>query len=203
MRPRREKVFGPGQAIPHDRNAKVRINAYFEAWNARRKRPRQHRGPLSRTTIDVMKALLFGIHNSADGRCFPSYEAIAAKARCCRSMVAPALRALERTGIFSVQNRITRRQTPELDLFGRWVTRWRVVRTSNAYAFRDPLRAPSGLPASKADNQPGTPQQGTLTPTALLPIAAESGLGRLNARLARALGGKDCIGDAPGEAITP
>ena len=36
---RREKVFGPGHAVPLDRNAKARIQAYARAWD------RQHRQP--------------------------------------------------------------------------------------------------------------------------------------------------------------
>ena len=33
MRCRREKVFGPGRAVPLDRNAKARITAYARAWS--------------------------------------------------------------------------------------------------------------------------------------------------------------------------
>ncbi len=33
MRTDREKVFGPGSAVPLDRNAKVRIAAYARAWD--------------------------------------------------------------------------------------------------------------------------------------------------------------------------
>ena len=36
-------------------------------------------------------------------------------------------------------NRITRICLRELDLFGLMVTRWRLIRTSNAYLFRDRL----------------------------------------------------------------
>ena len=32
---RREKVFGPGRAVPFDRNAEARIAAYARAWSAR------------------------------------------------------------------------------------------------------------------------------------------------------------------------
>jgi hypothetical protein len=39
IRPRREKVFGPGRAVPLDRNAKARIMAYARAWGARHRRP--------------------------------------------------------------------------------------------------------------------------------------------------------------------
>jgi hypothetical protein len=39
MRGRREKVFGPGHAMPLDRNAKARIAAYARAWTARNRQP--------------------------------------------------------------------------------------------------------------------------------------------------------------------
>jgi len=41
LRGRREKVFGPGHAVPLDRNAKARIEAYVKGYNARNKQPRQ------------------------------------------------------------------------------------------------------------------------------------------------------------------
>ena len=95
LRPRREKVFGPPRGIPLDRNAKTRIMVYARAWSAKHKQPGQHRGPLTRATVEVLEALLWGFHNSRDGRCFPSYEAIATKAGCARSTVAEALKVLE------------------------------------------------------------------------------------------------------------
>jgi hypothetical protein len=45
---RREKVFGPGRAVPLDRNAKGRIAVYARAWSARNRQPRQHREPITR-----------------------------------------------------------------------------------------------------------------------------------------------------------
>ncbi|MBV9377079.1 MAG: helix-turn-helix domain-containing protein [Alphaproteobacteria bacterium] len=48
-----------------------------------------------------MEALLWGFHNSKSGCCFPSYEAIAAKAECARSTVADALKALEWAGVLT------------------------------------------------------------------------------------------------------
>jgi hypothetical protein len=37
---RRQKVFGPGRAVPLDRNAKARISTYARTWSARnRQRP--------------------------------------------------------------------------------------------------------------------------------------------------------------------
>ena len=108
IRRRREKVFGPGRAVPLDRNAKARILAYAKAWGARHKQPRQHKGPITRAFLEVLEALLWGFHNARSGCCFPSYETIAARAECARSTVAEALKALEWAGVLTWQNRITR-----------------------------------------------------------------------------------------------
>jgi hypothetical protein len=144
---RREKVFGPGRTIPLDRNAKVRIAAYARAWSARHKTDGQHKGPITRAFLEVLAALLWGFHNQHTGKCFPSYEAIAAEAECARSTVAEALKALEFAGVLTWQHRIVRVRERCADLFGNaW--RWRVARTSNAYVFCDP--------ASKSENPTGT-----------------------------------------------
>ena len=107
----------------------------------------------------MLEALLWGFHNSRDGRCFPSYEAIAAKAECARSVVAEALKVLELAGVLTWAHRIARIQVRERDLFGHWASRWRVIRTSNAYVFRDPHQRPEGVPASKSENRSGTRNQ--------------------------------------------
>jgi hypothetical protein len=121
---RREKVFGPGRAVPLDRNAKARIMAYARAWGARHRQPGQHRGPITRSFLEVLDVLLWGFHNSRDGRCFPSYEAIAAKAECARSTVAEALKVLEWAGVLTWAHRIARIQVRARDLFGKWASRW-------------------------------------------------------------------------------
>jgi hypothetical protein len=139
FRRRREKVFGQGRCHPLDRNAKARIIVYARAWSIRHKRPGQHRGPLTRATLEVLEALLWGFHNSRDGRCFPSYESIAARAQCCRDTVYEAIKALEAAEILTWVNRLIRVQFRELDLFGKMALRSRLIRTSNAYVFRDPL----------------------------------------------------------------
>jgi hypothetical protein len=156
---RREKVFGPGRAVPLDRNAKARILAYAKAWGARHRQPGQYRGPITRAFLEVLEALLWGFHNARTGCCFPSYEAIADKAECARSTVAEALKALEWAGVLTWVHRIARIQVRERDLFGRWASRWRVIRTSNAYVFRDPQPRPKGVPASKSENPAGTQNQ--------------------------------------------
>jgi Helix-turn-helix domain len=159
IRRRREKVFGPGRAVPLDRNAKARIAAYARAWSARNRQGRQHRGPITRAFLDVLGALLWGFHNSRTGCCFPSYESIAEAAECARSTVAEALKALEWAGVLTWQNRISRILVRERDLFGQWAARWQVIRTSNAYAFRDPKPQLAGVPGCKSENPTGTQNQ--------------------------------------------
>jgi len=178
IRRRREKVFGPGRAVPLDRNAKARIAAYARAWSARNRQPRQHRGPITRAFLDVLETLLWGFHNSRDGRCFPSYETIAAKAECARSTVAEALKALEWAGVLTWQHRITRILVRERDLFGQWAARWQVIRTSNAYVFRDPKPQLSGGFPCKSENLPGTPNQEVITLPRSLPRDPNSPLER-------------------------
>ena len=190
---RREKVFGPGRAVPLDRNAKARIAAYARAWSARNRQPGQHRGPVTRTFLDVLTALLWGFHNSRSGCCFPGYEAIATKAECARSTVAEALKALEWAGVLTWQNRITRLRERCHDLFGRTGWRWRVIRTSNAYAFRDPQTAGSGGFASKSENRSGTPDQEDSKPLQAPAVDPNTPLERALARFAAAVAGKKRI----------
>jgi len=136
LRPRREKVFGDGRGCQLDRNAKVRIMTRARALT-RRTEKGKHYGAITAKALDVLQALLWKFHNAQGGLCFPSYERIAEAAGCARSTVGEAIKALEDCGILSWVNRITRIRDRERDLFGQWATRWRVIRTSNAYAFRD------------------------------------------------------------------
>jgi DNA-binding MarR family transcriptional regulator len=159
LRPRREKVFGVGRPRPLSHNAKARIMRRAEALTVPTE-PGKHYGLLTNKALLVLKALLWGFHNAGDGRCFPSYEAIAEKARCARSTVAEAIKALEDAGILSWVNRIKRVRERVGDIFGGWgATIERVVRTSNAYHFVDP--EPENPPAavgnaSKSELRSGT-----------------------------------------------
>jgi hypothetical protein len=168
---RREKVFGPGRAVPLDRNAKARVQAYARAWSHQNRLPGQHKGPITRAFLDVLAALLWDFHNSRSGVCFPSYERIAEKAECCRRTVAEALKVLEWAGVLTWQHRIVRIRERCRDLFGHWSSRWRVIRTSNAYAFRDPQAQLAGVPASECKNPSRTQNQET-NPTLRAPDPA-------------------------------
>jgi Helix-turn-helix domain len=138
-RPPREKLFGDGRPIPLDRNAKARIMMLARAL----KRPTEagkHYGALTAKFLDVLGALVWGFHNAASGRCFPSYESIADRAGVSRMTVYSAIRALERLGILTWVNRIKRVREYVPGLFGKAsASRWRIVRTSNGYSFADPL----------------------------------------------------------------
>ena len=134
---RRAKVFGPGLQVSLDRNAKARVATYARAWDRRHRQPGQRGGALGRATLDVLGALLWQFHNARTGCCFPSYERIASKAGCARSTVAEAIKVLEFAGVLTWQNRIVRIREHCRDLWGREGWRWRVIRTSNAYVFRD------------------------------------------------------------------
>jgi hypothetical protein len=190
LRPRREKIFGDAPGVPLDRNAKVRIMVYAEGYNARHRQPGQHRGPITRAFMEVLEALLWGFHNCKDGRCFPSYESIAARARCNRDTVYEAIKALEFANILSWVNRITRIRTRERDLFGQWASRWRIIRTSNAYLFRDPLPCHEGCPtlrrSSASESPPGTNIQELSSSYATSPATESEAVTAAREALARA-----------------
>jgi hypothetical protein len=156
LRPRREKVFQNHETrVPLDREAKVRI-AHLARALKRRTEPGRHYGVLTGKCVDdVLHALLWLIHDGRSGQCNPSLETIADKAGCARSTVCRAIAALESAGILSWVNRITRIRVRERDLLGQWSTSWRVVRTSNAYVFRDPRTRGCGGNPSKSDFRSG------------------------------------------------
>jgi len=157
-RRRREKVFGPAAGLPLDREAKVRIMHRARAL-LRATEVGKHYGPLTAKALAVLEVLLWGFHNSKSGACMPSYETIAERAGCARSTVALALSALEAAGILTWVNRLTRVLEEGRDLFGRMVRRWRTMRTSNAYAFRDPKAGQPHPQASKSEFRGGTSHQ--------------------------------------------
>ena len=140
LRPRREKVFGIGPQVPLDREAKVRIMHLARALKHRTE-PRKHYGALTGKFVDILNALLWLIHDGRSGQCNPAYATIADKAGCAPSTVCEAIKALESVGVVSWVNRIHRVGWRERDLLGDWTTTWKVLRTSNAYVFRDPKTA--------------------------------------------------------------
>ena len=198
---RRDKVFGPGRAIPLDRNAKARIWAYAQGYTALHRRRGQHRGPLTRATLDVLRSLLWGFHNARTGRCFPSYEAIAKAAKVDRATVARAIAALEAGQVLTWENRLVRQRVAVPGLLGPVVV---LVprRTSNAYSFRDPQpQTPVILP--KSQNSTGTTYQDSScfkeeqTAREAAPLDPSNPLEAMLIRLGKAIG---AIPDATKEA---
>jgi Helix-turn-helix domain len=155
---RREKMFGMGRPIALDRNAKVRIMHWARCLGRRTEKGKAY-GQVTAKALAVLEALLWGFHNAKSGICFPSYEKIAEAAHCARSTVAEALKALEDAGILTWVQRIKRVREPCPDLLGDEGWRWRVLRTSNAYAFSDPSPAADRPNSSKSETPPGTPNQ--------------------------------------------
>jgi hypothetical protein len=156
---RRKKVFGEGKAVPLDRNGKHRVWAFAVAFTAFHRRKGQHLGPLTRATLDVLRVLLWGFHNAKSGRCFPSYQQIAERAKTTPKTVGLAIQALEAAGVLSWENRLIRRT-----IRGQTVPE----RTTNAYWFYDP--------APEAPKFPGTIIQDSL----YLPEARFDGAGHEN-----------------------
>jgi hypothetical protein len=174
LRPRREKIFGEAPSHPLDGNAKARVWASAAAYNNANRKPGQHQGPLTWATLRVLRALLWRFHGAdGGGRCFPSYERIAAIAKCARSSVAIAIRELEDAGILSWCNRIARIRRQEHDLFGQLVNVWQVIRTSNGYTFVDPLDREPGRKGYKFENRTGPTE----------PISKEQGRGGFRRRV--------------------
>ena len=142
----REKVFRKTPGIPLDREAKVRIMTYVKSYNAKHKQEGQHRGPITWAFFRVLKTILYGFHNQHTGHCFPSYESIAAEAKCCRDTVYAAIHALEESGILDWVNRFDKK----------YEDGWQVIRTSNAYLFRDPLPCATSPETYESENPAGT-----------------------------------------------
>ena len=156
---RREKMFGLGRPRALDRNAKVRIMHWARCLSRRTEKGRAY-GVVTAKALAVLEALLWAFHNAKSGFCFPSYEKIAEAAHCARSTVAEAIRALEDAGVLTWVQRIKRVREPCPDLLGDDGWRWRVLRTSNSYAFADPSPAAGRPNSSKSEKPTGTPNQG-------------------------------------------
>jgi hypothetical protein len=82
-----------------DKNERARIMFRAEALDRRTHHPGRHSGVLRRTGLAVLKALLFGFHNVATGRCDPSLDSLARLAGCARSTCVEALHRLEAAGL--------------------------------------------------------------------------------------------------------
>jgi hypothetical protein len=118
----RVKTFGYGDCVPGDTAAKHGVVDFAKRYNRRHRKAGQHKGPITRTFMEVLRALLWDFHNQHTGQCFPGLDAIAEKAECTRSTVQLAVKALEESGIMTWVHRLRRKGSA-------------VLRTSNGYRF--------------------------------------------------------------------
>jgi len=125
-RQRRGSTLEPVRFRPLDRNQRARLVFLAERFDAATKEKGKHGGDLKRTGLAVLRALIFHFHNVHNGRCFPSYDAIAEASGVGRSTIGPALERLELAGI------VTRTRRAKVARIG---GRKRVVQDSNAYVF--------------------------------------------------------------------
>ena len=123
-----------------DRNARASLMFRAEALDRRTREPGRHGGVLKRTGLAVFKALLFGFHNVATGRCDPSYDALARLAGVARSTVAVALRRLEAAGLVVRVARVRRARVNGARV---------ALRATNAYRFPTPA-GPTAEPESES-----------------------------------------------------
>jgi hypothetical protein len=111
----------------------------------------------------VYEALLFGFYNPRNGECFPSHRAIATKARCGVSTVQRALKWARENGLIHWAHGLVR-------------DGWRVLRTSNRYAFATCLtmrRIIASIAASDGQKRRGVPTS-SLPKRSYFEIAAEA-----------------------------
>src|SRR4051812_19678198 len=132
----RGSQFGPPEGLKLDRNLVAKILFLAEALDRRTRAKGQHGGLLKPKGLDVLRALLRRFYSHRDGTCFPSYDAIAEAAGCCRATVAAKLRILEQLGIVET---IRRKVVASFTSRAHRVRFDVAVQTSNAYRFNLPI----------------------------------------------------------------
>jgi hypothetical protein len=110
-----EKQFGTEYGPPLQRNDKAACIVGLQAEIDRL-------GGVPYGWMKIYETLLFAFYNPRTGQCFPSHKAIAIKARC---------------GVSTVQRALKWARDNDLIVWAHGLIRdgWRVLRTSNRYAF--------------------------------------------------------------------
>jgi hypothetical protein len=110
-----EKQFGTayGPALQREEKTACIVNLQAEV---------DRRGGIPYGWMRIYEVLLFGFYNVRTGECFPSHRAIATKARCGVRTVQRALKWARENNLIEWTHGIVR-------------DGWRVLRTSNRYAF--------------------------------------------------------------------
>jgi hypothetical protein len=147
MRHHRRKIFGT-IGHPLDREAKCRL-MHLARCLTRRTTPGKHYGVITAKALEVFSTLLWQFHNARTGLCIPAYDTIARLACCSRSTVATALQSLHAAGLIDWVHRLKRIREYDSSALA-W--RWRVLRSSNAYVFRQAKAAPI-VPAKPSESK--------------------------------------------------
>jgi hypothetical protein len=113
--------------------------------------------------LRIYEVLLFAFYNPRTGQCFPSHKAIAIKARC---------------GVRTVQRALKWAREHDLIQWAHGLVRdgWRVMRTSNRYAFATFLtmrRVIASIAISNGQRRRGVPTS-SLSKRSFIEIAAEA-----------------------------
>ncbi len=95
----------PTMWVPVDRNARARLFATAKALEKKTKAKGRTDGAVGRSGLVVLQVLLTFASYSGTGRCDPSLETIAERARCCVQTVVSALDRLASIGLISVTRR--------------------------------------------------------------------------------------------------
>lgn len=135
-----EKQFGTMYGPPLQRGDKTACIVNLQADIDRR-------GGVPYGWTKIYEVLLFAFYNPRTGQCFPSHQAIAAKARCGVRTVQRALKWARDNGLIVWAHGLVREG-------------WRVLRTSNRYAFAAFLsirRIAASIAASNGQRVRGVP----------------------------------------------
>ena len=98
--------------LPIDRNERARVIFTATAVEKKTKPKGRADGAVGRSGLVILAVLLQFASYSASGRCDPSLETIAARARCCVQTVISALDRLAAIGLISVTRRWLRYRDP-------------------------------------------------------------------------------------------
>ncbi|MGP0076207.1 MAG: helix-turn-helix domain-containing protein [Bryobacteraceae bacterium] len=135
-----EKQFGSVYGPPLQRGDKVACIVNLRAEIDRR-------GGVPYGWLKIYEVLLFAFYSPQTGQCFPSHQAIADKARCSVSTVQRALKWARENALIVWAHGLVR-------------DGWRVLRTSNRYAFAGFLsirQIAASIAASNGQKRRGIP----------------------------------------------
>jgi hypothetical protein len=145
----RNSVAGPVRFMPISRKQAAKRWHAARKWDRETRQPGRHGGIIGRTALAVLYTITFDFLNFRTGRLDPSYDAIAAKAGCCRRAAVNAIRRLKDLGLLHWQRRCEEHR----DEAGRFRLRQRtntygLLPPSQWLGYREPLPPPPPAPGT-------------------------------------------------------